>query len=281
MRLLGPSLTSSATLTLPSLASSSPMPASYTPHSGNLPSKLGTNCHTLETLQRENTDLQTFIADLDTEIQASRVENGKLAKERQILTGKTEHLEAQLEDLEQNIQQSQEHTAAKDAQYSRIVEMSTRLQSQGAAESQARKVEQHEWSTERKCMQSVIDSLEKEVEGLRKAYGSYAKLADQMPLPGDDCPDEIEGSPDSAAESSSRGPVADIETLRRANARMEGALIGVQRDNAQLAVYIEKLGSVQKNNQTHLQRAETATGALNVLDGEGATAKEQGLMAEK
>lgn len=224
---------------------------------------------------------QTYIADLDTRVEASRAENGKLAKERQRLTGKIELLEKHLEEMEQSIQQAQEHTATKDAQYSRIVDLSTRLQRQGAAESQARKVEQHEWSSEKQNMQSVIDSLKKEVQGLHMAYASYTKFTNLTPLPVDDYPDAIEGNPDLAAESSSDRLIAEMEVLRRANARMEDALAGVRGDNAQLAECIEKLGSVENNMQIHLQRVETARSTLDFLDGEGTTGKERGLTARK
>lgn len=277
MRLPNPSPTSSAEFTLPPLALS-----------GNLPHKLGTDNLTIQTLQRENMDLasayaqaQTYIADLDTRVEASRAENGKLAKERQRLTGKIELLEKHLEEMEQSIQQAQEHTATKDAQYSRIVDLSTRLQRQGAAESQARKVEQHEWSSEKQNMQSVIDSLKKEVQGLHMAYASYTKFTNLTPLPVDDYPDAIEGNPDLAAESSSDRLIAEMEVLRRANARMEDALAGVRGDNAQLAECIEKLGSVENNMQIHLQRVETARSTLDFLDGEGTTGKERGLTARK
>ena len=281
MRLPAPSATSSATYTLPPIPQISPRPASYTPHTGNLPPKFGTDYLSIQTLQRENTDLasaytqaQSHLADLDTKFQASRAENGKLAKERQRLMGKIEFLEAQLDELEQSIQQTQEHTAAKDAQYSRIVELSTRLQNQFAAESQARKAEQHEWKFEKKSLQSVIDSLKNEVNGLRKVYASYARPANVMPSPIEDNSDDVEGNPNLTAGSSLHGPIAEMEALRRANARMEDALAGVQGDNAQLTECVEKLGSVEKNIQIHLRRVETARGALDALGGKGATAKE-------
>lgn len=192
-----------------------------------MPHKIGTEYLTIQTLQRENTDLasayaqaQIYIADLDTRVQASRAENGKLAKERRRLTGKIELLEAQLEELEQSIQQAQEHTATKDAQYSRIVDLSTRLQRQGAAESQARKAEQHEWLSEKQNMQSVIGSLKNEIQGLHMACASYAKFTNLTPLPIDEYPDGGEDSPNSAAESSSHRLIAEIEVLKRANARI-------------------------------------------------------------
>ena len=194
--------------------------------------------------------------------------------------GKIELLEAQLEELEHSIQQTQAHSAAKDAQYSRIMELSTRLQSQGAAEILARKAEQHEWSREKKSMQSVIASLETEVNGLRKACASHTKLTNSTP-PTDGDHHGVEGNLASLAESSSEGLIAEIEALRRTNTMMEDALAGVRGDNAQVADYIEKLGSAEKSIQMRLQKMENAGDALDILDDGGATARERGMTAKE
>ena len=278
--------TSSATITLPPIALSSPGPATYTADSGNLPHKLGPD-HS-QTLQHEHIDLATaynhaqiYIADLDTQIQASHAENVRLGKERHRLTGKIELLEAQLEELEHRLQQTHKQTVAKDAQYSCIMDLSTRLQSQGAAESQARKVEQQEWARDKKSMQNVIESLRNEVTGLRTAYARCTGVTSSTPSPTDDCPHGTGGNEDPFAESSSQGLIAEIEALRRSNARMEDALAGVGSDNAQLARYIEKLGSVEQSIQIRLQKEEDARGLLDMLDDEGATAKERGLRAKE
>lgn len=170
-----------------------------------------------------------------------------------MLTGKIDLLEAHLEELEQSIEQTQEHTAAKDAQYSRIVELSTRLQSQGAAD-------QHEWSSEKKSMQSVIDSLKIEVKGLRKAFASHANFTNPSPSLIDEYPRGDQSHPKAPDESSSHGLITEMEALRRANARMEDAMTGIRGDTAQLAKYLEKLGSVERNMQMHLQRMEAVTG---------------------
>lgn len=276
MRLPATSPTSSATFTLPPIALPSPRRTSYTIDTGNLPHQLGTDHLTTQTLQHENADLtaaytraQIYIADLDTKVQASHAENVKLAKERHKLTGKIELLETQLEELEHSVQQTQKHTVAKDAQYSRIMELSTRLQSRGAAESQAQEAEQHEWAREKKRMQSVIESLKDEVNGLRKAHASYAKVTGPPPSPIDDtCPHGNEGKPDSLTESASHRLIAEIEALRRTNARMKDALAGVREENAQLAECIGKLGSVEKTIQMRLQKVETARGLLDILDDE-------------
>ena len=272
---------SSATFTLPPIALSSPGPATYTADSGDLPHKSG------QRPQHENIDLATayndaqiYIADLDTKIQASHSENVKLGKERQRLTGKIELLEAQLEELEHRIQQTQKHTLAKDAQYSCIMDLSTRLQSQGAAESQARKLEQQGWAREKKSMQNVIESLENEVTNLRTAYARCTRVTSSTPSPTDDCPHGSGGNGEAFAESSSQGLIAEIEALRRSNARMEDALAGVGGDNAQLARYIEKLRNVEKSIQLRLQKEEDARGLMDELDDEGARVKERGLTAK-
>lgn len=284
MRLPTNPTTTSATFKLPPIASSSPRRSSYTPHSGNIPHTFGTDHLTTATLKQENTDLvsafaqaQIYLADLDTKIQVSHAENEKLANERQRLMGRIEILEAQLEELEHGIQQTQKHSAAKDAQYSRIMELSTRLQSQGAAEAQSRMAEQHGWSSEKKYMQSVIDSLKNEVNGLRKAYAKFTSLT---PSSMDSFANRIDGETDSAVESSSHGLLAEREALRRTNARLEEALAGVRGDNIQLAKYVEKLGSVEQNIQMRLQKAETGKRTLDTLDNKGATEKERGFIVE-
>ena len=278
--------TSPATFTLPPIALSSPGPATYTADSGNLAHKLDTDHY--QTLHHENIDLATayshariYIADLDTQIQASHAENVKLSKERQRLTGRIELLEAQLEEMEHRMQQTQNHTVTKDAQYSCILDLSTRLQSQGAAESQARKVEQQEWAREKKSMQNVIESLRNEVTGLRTAYARCTRVTSSTPSPTDDCPHGTGGNDDPLAGISSQGLIAEIEALKRSNARMEDALAGVGDDNAQLARYIEKLVKVEKSIQIRLQKEKDARGLLGVLDDEGATAKEGGLTAKE
>ena len=286
-RLPTTSPTSSTNFTLPPIALSSPGPTTYTADSGNLPHKLGTDHY--QTPQHENIDLATaynhaqiYIADLDTQIQASQAENVKLGKERQRLSGKIELLEAQLEELEHRIEHSQKHTVAKDAQYSCIMDLSTRLQSQGAAESQARKVEKQEWAWEKKSMQNVIESLRNEVTGLRTAYARCNRVTSSTPSSTDDCAHETGGNEDALAESSSQGLIAEIEALRRSNSRMKDALAGVGGDNAQLARYIEKLGSVEKRIQIRLEKEEEdGRGLLDMLDDEGARAKEGRLTAKE
>ena len=283
MRLPATSPTSSATFTLPPIALPSPRRTSYANDSGNLLHQLGTDHLTTQTLQHENADLaaaytqaQIYIADLDTKAQASHAENVKLAKERQTLTGKIRLLETQIEELEYSVQQTQKHTLAKDAQYSRIMDFSTRLQSQGAAESQAQKAERHEWAREKKSMQGVIESLKNEVNGLRKAHASYTNVTSSTPSPIDACPHGNDGNPDSLTESSSHGLIAEIEALRRTNARMEDALTGVRGENALLAECIGKLVGIEKTIHVRLEKAETARGLLDSRDdgGRGMTAKE-------
>ena len=277
-RLLTLSPTSSATFTLPPIALSSPRPVSYASHSDNLPQKFRTDNLATQTLQHENADLisayvqaQSCIAELNTKVQASYAENERLAKDRQRLKGQVELLEAHLEEMEQSMQEVQKHTAAKDAQYSRIMELSTRLQSQGAAE-------RHEWSCEKKSMQNVIDALNNETNGLRKVY---AKSTNLRPSTVDDCRNGIGIDPDAAPESSSRGLLAEMQALRRTNARMGDVLAGIRADSSQLVDFVSKLGRIEQNIQSRLQEAETTRCMLDVFPGEEARLKEPGSRANE
>ena len=280
MRLPIPLPTSSTTFALPPIEPSSQEP-SHPPHSAIFSKNIGTEYSTVQTLQRENTDLasayaqaQTYIADLDARLQASRAENGKLVKERHRLTGKIELLEIQLEEQEQSIQQTQQHTAARDAQYARIMELSTRLQKQGLADSQSLNAEQHEWSSEKRSLQSIIDSLKHEVETLRKAYPRDSRSVNLKLSPIDNYLSGVAGTPDLAAKPSSHGLVTEVEEFKSANAIMEDALAAFRGDNAQLAAYIEKLSNVEKRFHRHLETMESARRRFDVLDRGGGTAEE-------
>ena len=282
MKLTTPSSRSAVELALPPITPASPRSAGYVRYSGNLPQKLGADYITIQSLHGENNDLssayaqaQIYIADLNTEVQASQAEIGKLVKERQRLMGRIEFLEAQLEELERSIQQSQNHTATKDAQYSRIMDLSTRLQSQSAED---RKAERHEWSCEKKNMQNVIDALNDEVDSLREVYPSYAKdtrFTNLRPSLNFDRPNEL------AVDPSSHKDPMETEALKHAYTRMRDALAGVRGDKAQLAEYIEKLGSVEKNIHRRLDEVESAKGLLDNIDGEGDKRKEWGLAAKE
>ena len=221
----------------------------------------------LRSLQRENADLvsaysqaQTRIAELDATLQASSAEVAKLFKERQGLKAKIEILEAEVEELQSNAEQSQQHTFAKDAQYAQILEFSTRLQSQAMSDSQQRKLDYEKWEGERQAMLQTITNLRAEVRTLRKSYGSVP----QMQLQSAD--GSSTGPSASHGNSTSNDLEAEVQALREANTVMQNTLNKLRQEHFQLSDYIKKLEGIGRNVERHLQASQIVVDTPRVPD---------------
>ena len=247
----------STVFTLPPLTLSPPKSDSFTSHSDISQSETWSDEPNLQSLQRENADLisaysqaQKRIAELDATLQASSAEVAKLFKERQGLKAKIEILDAEVEELQSNAEQSQQHTFAKDAQYSQILEFSTRLQTQALSDSQQRKLDYEKWEHERQAMLQTITNLRAEVRTLRKSYGSVAHVQLQNAEGG---PSHPLGTHDS---STSNNLEAEAQVLREANTVMQNTLNKVRQEHIQLSDYIEKLEGIGRNMERHLQASQ-------------------------
>ena len=257
----------STVFTLPPLTLSPPKSASFTSHSDMSQPETWFDDTNLQSLQRENADpisaysqAQTRIAELDATLQASSAEVAKLFKERQGLKAKIEILEAEAEELHSNAEQSQQHTFAKDAQYSQILEFSTRLQTQAMSDSQQRKLDYEKWEHERQAMLQTITILRAEVRSLRKSYGSVAQMQLQ------------------SAEGSTTGPIAtnvsgtskdleaEVQVLREANTVMQNTLDKVRQEHIELSDYIQKLEGIGRNVERHLQASAVVVDTPRVPD---------------
>ena len=221
----------------------------------------------LQSLQRENADLisaysqaQARIAELDATLQASSAEVAKLFKERQGLKAKVEILEAETEELQSNADQSQQHTFAKDAQYSQILEFSTRLQTQSMSDSQQRKLDYEKWEHERQAMLQTITNLRAEVRTLRKSYGSVAQMQLQSTDGSSTGPTVTHGS------STSNDLEAEVQVLREANTVMQNTLNKVRQEHMQLSDYIGKLEGIGRNVERHLQASEVVVDTPRIPD---------------
>ena len=228
---------------LPPISLSSPRPAPL----GNLAYEQGNSDFIIQNLQRENARLmsetsssRTQVMDLDEQVRASRLEIAKLVKDRQRLKAKIDVLEAEVDELQNNMEVSQQHTAAKDAQYSQIVDLSTKLQGQGAADAQHRKAQQEQWIRDKQNMERVIKTLEAEIHNLRTSiHASTARHVDGSgPLP----------TPSRMTDHARLG--AGEDGLEHANTNTVDALLDIRKQHAHLMECIEKLGSIGKNMQT-------------------------------
>lgn len=92
----------------------------------------------------------------------------KLIRECQSLKAKIDVLEAEIEYLQSSIEQSHRHGVADDAQYSQIVEMSSRLQTQATSDVQQWGSEKKRWVKDRVDMQQTSTGLKSEVRVLRE-----------------------------------------------------------------------------------------------------------------
>ena len=257
----------STVFTLPPLTLSPPKSASFTSHSDMSQPETWFDDTNLQSLQRENADLvsaysqaQARIAELDATLQASSAEVAKLSKERQRMKAKIEILEAETEELQGNAEQSQQHTLAKDAQYSQILEFSTRLQTQAMSDSQQRRLDYEKWEHERQTMLQTITNLRAEVRSLRKSFGSVAQMQLQ------------------SEEGSTIGPIAthvngtsndleaEVQVLREANTVMQNTLDKVRQEHIELSKYLEQLEGIGRNVERHLQASAVVVDTPRVPD---------------
>lgn len=260
----------SAHHTLPPMSLPSPRQPFYTSHHVGRAFEHETNDTAIQTLHHENHDslsayssAQIRRADLDEVAQASNMEMAKLAKDRQRLKARIDVLEAEVVELQNSIEVSQQHTAVKDAQYSHIVEMSTRLQTQSASDSHQWKVEQKQWACEKRDMHDTIANLRWEVRNMQTGISKpTASHTEKLGYRSDVSLQSILTATDQASlEQHSK-------SLQSANASMEAVLLGVRKEHAQFTEYIEKLGSMGKNIKTQLQSVGAIDSVPRIVDGE-------------
>ena len=229
--------------TLPPISLSSPRAAPP----GNLAYEQGTNDSMIQNLQRENARLmsetssaRTQAMDLDEQVRASKLEISKLVKDRQRLKAKIDVLEAEVDELQNNMEVSQQHAAAKDAQYSKIVDLSTRLQGQGTVDAQHRKIQQDQWIRDKQSLEKIIKTLETEIHNLRTSiHKSTTRRADGSgPL-----------SPTSRMTDQAQSGARE-DGLEHANASTVDALLNIRKQHQHLTECIEKLGTIGRNMQT-------------------------------
>lgn len=245
-----------ALYTLPPLAHTTRTPASTILPFDILSRENTADDHVFQNLQRDNANLisayaeaKLHIADLNRTVQASSLEFNKLIKERQGLKASIDILEAEIEELQNSIEQSQRHGIAKDTQYSQIVEMSSRLQIQATADAQQRKSEKDQWSCEKGSMQQTITTLRSEVRSLRRTYSGRSPPTRERPRATakeryDEILDITTSSPSRLED--------ELRKLQTTNSDLEVALDHVREEHAKLVHHIEKLGDVGMNIQRHL-----------------------------
>lgn len=208
------------------------------------------------------------MADLDKIVQTSSLEIGRLFKEGQGLKAKIDVLEAEVDELQTSIEVNQQQTVAKDAQYSQILELSTRLQSQAGFDGQQRKVDKEHWELEKHDMLQTITALRSEIRTLCNSYGSVPQSNQGYVSREASTPKRTLSGVATAASTSPMDLETEVAILRHANSTLEDTLTKVRQEHAQLYEHVKRLGGLSRNIQRHLQAASTGESISGTPDEE-------------
>ena len=262
----------SAMLPLPPLASMAPCSSSHISPHAKSPNSITTPFRglsrtitnddlALQDLRRDYEELgasyaqaMTRIADLDQRALESNTEVNALIKQRKSLQAKIEVLESEIEELQLNIEEAHRQGLAKDAQYSQIIDTSSKLQNQAMIETQQHTLEKDRWTRESDDMQRTICDLRSEAREMRRTYRcvSAAPLHDSASF--------TTIVPDEERDFTTSFPAqaqTDISILKQTNADLEEALAKVRQEHSRLVLHIEKLGDIGRNIQEHLRIASS------------------------
>ncbi|MCJ1243116.1 hypothetical protein MMC30_000313 [Trapelia coarctata] len=161
----------------PPLSPSFPGPKSpHTAHLQDLQHQLSTKSLAHQILQTEHEKLlaaysrsQMRCATLEKKSHVSDTEINNLAEDRARLTNEVDRLELQVEELQQKKDEADKQSAASGAQYMKIMDMSSKLQAQSAADLKKWKLEREAWQIEREALLSRLAGRPNGKEGLSNA----------------------------------------------------------------------------------------------------------------
>lgn len=116
--------------------------------------------------------------DSDEATQVLTSESAKPESERQRLKAEIGLLQAQIEDLHQQMDLFKQHTAKKDAQYLQIIEQSIRREVQGLTDRQRWQEDRKHWADERQLLQDTIAGLNVKLSELRIGYSQQGRSSE-------------------------------------------------------------------------------------------------------
>ena len=123
-----------------------------------------------------------FGINTDEAAQILSTESKKPETERQRLKLEIELLQAQLDDLHQQMDLFKQHATQKDAQYLQIIEQSKRREVQGLTDSQRWQEDRAQWADERQLLQETIAGLNTRLGELHTNY-SQGRSPSEVPAP--------------------------------------------------------------------------------------------------
>ena len=130
-----------------------------------------------ESLVKQDPNLLPSLIDPEEAAQAFVGDFAKPENERERLKAEIGHLQAQIEDLHQQMDLFRQHAARKDAQYLQIIGQATRREVQGAADSQKWREDRKQWAEERQLLQDTIAGLNTKLSELHNDY-SQGRLSE-------------------------------------------------------------------------------------------------------
>lgn len=247
-----------STLMLPPISPSLTGSASHLAHVQDLQQQIDTRTLAFETLQREHQNLlsafsrsQSRVATLDKKFIASEAEINDLNDGRDRLQTQIVALEAQVQEIQQIREDAHTQSITEGAQYRQIMAMSSRLQAQGASDSQKWKAERDQWESDKRAFMMQIEHLEGEKQALlrtlRASEPSDSSLTyDQSTA----ATGTFEGTDTQASRDTLR---EDIRELRIKCNNLEAALQGIRHESTNFGQAFARLGSIGKRLQQHLQ----------------------------
>ena len=257
-RLLLPSPKLPSTLMLPPISPSLTGSAAHLAHLQELQQQIDTRTLAFETLQREHQNLlsafsrsQSRVATLDKKFIASEAEINELNDGRARLQAQIEALEAQVQEIQQIREDAHMKSITEGAQYMQIMAMSSKLQAQGASDSQKWKAEREQWELDKKAFTMQIEHLECEKQALlrtlRASERSDSSLShDQLTA--------ATGTLDGTDTQASRGMLREeIRELRIKCNNLEAALQAIRFESSNFGQAFARLGSIGRRLQQHLQ----------------------------
>lgn len=256
--LLLPSPKLPSTLMLPPISPSLTGSASHLAHLQELQQQIDTRTLAFETLQREHQSLlsafsrsQSRVATLDKKFIASEAEINELNDGRVRLQAQIEALEAQVQEIQQIREIAHTQSITEGAQYMQIVAMSSKLQAQGASDSQKWKAEREQWELDKKAFMMQIEHLEREKQALLRSL--RASEPSDSSLTHDKSTTAIgtlEGTDTQASRCMLR---EEIRELRIKCNNLEAALQAIRHESSNFGQAFARLGSIGRRLQQHLQ----------------------------
>ncbi len=185
---------------------------------------------------------------------ASEAEINDLNDGRVRLEAQIEALEAKVGDLQQIREDAHTQSITEGAQYMKIMAMSSRLEAQGASDSQKFKAERNQWELEKKAFTAQIRHIENEKQKI--LHIPYGFKTSALSTPWNQSIATKIGTPEGVNTHASHPEDLMWDEVKRLRARcidLEAALQALQQESRNFGQAFAELGAVGRRLHQHLQ----------------------------